>query len=61
MSPADEVVLRFANLPTEGMPEPSAPPATVPPVLTWSVLGVIALGVFLALVYPFLESSREER
>ena len=61
LSPADEVVLHFSNLPTEAVPEPSAPPATAPPLVTWSVLGVIALGVLLALVYPFLETSREEQ
>jgi hypothetical protein len=60
LAPGDEVALHFTNLPTEAMPEPSASPATVPPVVTWSVLGVIGLGVFLALVYPFLETSREE-
>lgn len=59
--PPDEVALHFTNLPTEAVPEPSPPSTTLPPLLTGSVLGVIALGVFLALVYPFLESSREER
>jgi hypothetical protein len=61
LTPTDEVVLYFTNLPTEAMPQPSAPPAAAPPLLTWSVVGVIALGVFLALVYPFLETSREGR
>jgi hypothetical protein len=60
LTAGDEVVLHFTNLPTEAMPEPSASSATVPPVVSWSVLGVIGLGVFLALVYPFLETSREE-
>jgi hypothetical protein len=61
LTPADDVVLRFANLPTEAVPEPPASPATIPSLLVWSVLGVITLGVFLALTYPFLESSRGEQ
>jgi hypothetical protein len=61
LTPADDVVLRFANLPTEAMPETPGSPATIPSLLVWSVLGAIALVIFLALAYPFLESSREEQ
>lgn len=61
LTPADDVVLRFTNLPTGAMPEPPTSPTAMPSLLVWSVLGAIALVVFLALAYPFLESSREEQ
>ncbi len=60
LTAGDVVVLHFANLPGEEMSQPSAPQATVSPLVTWSALGIIALGVMLALIYPFLERRSEE-
>jgi hypothetical protein len=61
LTPLDDVILHFTNLPTGAMPEAPTDPVTIPSLLVWSVLGVITLGVFLALAYPFFESSREEQ
>ena len=62
LTPADQLTLQFADLPPEApqtAPAPSS--ATDLGVFQWVVVGVVALGVFLALGYPFLKKRREEK
>lgn len=59
LTPADDVVIQFTNLPVGAAPEPQASPAMPSPLLTWAVLAVALLGVIIALAYPFLKTSRE--
>ncbi len=58
LTPADEVVLHFANLGMEATPTESG--AAAPPVPTWAILGIAILAAFGALVYPFLKRRRQE-
>lgn len=60
LTPVDDVVLQFTNLPVGAAPEPSASPTMSSSLLTWAVLGAALLGVIIALAYPFLKTSREE-
>ena len=59
LTPTDEVLLHFTNLPVGAAAEPPASSTMASPLLTWAVLGAALLGVIIALAYPFLKTSRE--
>jgi hypothetical protein len=62
LTPADDPTLEFTNLPLEtGERTPTPDSAAGSGVFQWVVVGVVALGVFLALGYPFLRKRQEEK
>ena len=60
LTPADDGLLHFTNLPMEAAPEPPASPTMASPLLTWAVLGGVILGVFFVLAYPFFRATQGE-
>jgi hypothetical protein len=61
LTPADSIVLDLSNLPLDTQAPPPASAQTASPLLTWGVLGLLGLGAFIALAYPFSRRGREER
>ncbi len=61
LTPADSIVLHLSNLPLDTEAAPPASAQTASPLLTWGVLGLLGLGAFIALAYPFSSRGREER
>lgn len=61
LTPADNIVLHLSNLPLDTAAAPPVSAQTASPLLTWGVLGLLGLGAFIALAYPFSRTGREER